>query len=225
MDYFTSDLHLSHIMSLKHRPRFTSVEEMDNTILKAFKIVKRGDRLFILGDLGWDDNKIINLLTHLTQKIKIDVFWIQGNHDKHLFDVLTLKRLHKCQSMTVKSIKDTNGNIIYNSIFLSHYPQLIYNKSHYNCFQLHGHGHIDTIDKDILDNIIFGKRLNVNIELHDFKLWNRDEVEEYMKTMPDNLDYLLLEGNDATKKIVVDTLKNIHNITNNMYNRIKGENK
>ena len=57
-----------------------------------------------------------------------------------------------------------------------------------------------------------GKRLNVNCELHDYKLWSRDEIEEYMKGMPVNIDNVLCRGNDKQKRKVKRMLKKIHKI-------------
>ena len=216
MDWFTSDLHINHITCLRHRP-FDSMEAMNSTIMDAFDCVGRGDRVFMLGDLSWDESSIRELFERLLKK-KAILFWIMGNHDKELFKKIEYPNLFKYQTLLVRGWGD------YQPLFLSHYPQLIYDKSHNGAYQLHGHGHLDTIDVPILQNIDFGKRLNVNIEFHGFKLWSRDEVEEYMKSKPVNLDYVLLHGTPEEQAKVKDALLEIRAITDRLNKEIANGN-
>lgn len=195
MDYFTSDLHLSHNATLSFRKEFNSIEEMDNDIVSAFDVVRRGDRVFILGDISWNEESIMKVFNPLFKK-KVPIYWIKGNHDDRFFKKIEHPLLKKHENLTVKGHGD------YAPLFLSHYPSIIFDKSHHGAYQLHGHGHRDTIDRPLLDNFCFGKRLNVNVEFHDYKLWTRDEVEEYMKSMPPNLDYILLHGTEEQQEKV-----------------------
>lgn len=212
MDYFTSDLHLGHIITSQIRG-FDSVEEMNNRIYEAFDILKRGDRVFILGDLSWNIESVQPLLDSIYKK-KVCIYWIEGNHDKELVKKIDHPLVKKSQTLLVKG----HGN--YQPIFLCHYPSIIYDKSHYGAYQLHGHGHKDTIDRPILDNININKRLNVNIELNNYKLWSRDEVEEYMKTQNQNLDFILLKGTEEQKQLVKDFLINLNNNIKELYEKL-----
>ena len=143
------------------------------------------------------------------------VFVIEGNHDHNWTkDFMFHPRVELCQTMTLKA-QPKNG---YRAIFLSHYPQIIYNKSHYGAYQLHGHGHIDTIDRPLLDALQMGKRLNVNCELHDYKLWSRDEIEEFMKTKPENIDFYLCKGTNRQKKKALKMIKKMGKILKGLEN-------
>lgn len=212
MDYFTSDFHLGEAYLAKCRGM--SLTEMNQILLDSLKVIKPGDRLFFLGDIGRDIELIYKFIDTVLKR-RAEFHWIQGNHDRDLIKKINIdnKRFFKYQTTIL-----THNSLFEHDIFLSHFPQLIYDKSHYGAFQLHGHGHVDTSDRPILDNMIFGKRLNVNIEFNNFKLWSRDEVEEFMKTRPENIDCLILK--DEYKKDVEKYLKRINKITQKFYNKI-----
>lgn len=205
--WFTSDLHLSHRFVTKTRG-FESVEKMNEKLYSMFDVVKKGDFVYILGDVAWETEEAKKLLDYLIMKKKVgQVIIIEGNHDFNWIGKFELHpRVKIVQTMTLKAQK-TNG---YRALFLSHYPQIIFNKSHYGAYQLHGHGHADTSDRPLLDALVMGKRLNVNCELHDYKLWSRDEIEEYMNTLPENIDYYLCRGNDSQKRKVNRILRKIN---------------
>lgn len=193
MDWFASDLHLGHGSILQYRTKFASLDKMNEAIISSFDPVMKGDRVFLLGDLGFDAEVIHKFLDKLLKQ-KIEVFWIQGNHDKDKiwkmdFEPWKAKYLHKRQGMTVKGY----GN--YHSLYLSHYPCLVWDKSHYGSYMIHGHGHTDTVDREILETFKTGHRLNVNIEFHDYKPWTRDEIEKALSDLylPDNLDSIILK--------------------------------
>lgn len=208
--WFTSDLHLNHKLAFRERPEFSSMEEMNDAIFKMFDVIKKGDDVYILGDLGWDPEIVQQLFNFLIMKKKANgVYVIIGNHDDNWMRKVTdHPRIHYCQTMFLKpQIK--NG---YHGVFLSHYPQIIFDKSHYGAFQLHGHGHSTTSDRPLLDALVMGKRLNVNCELHGFKLWSRDDVEEYMKTLPANIDNILCRGSERQQNKVKRMLKKINRI-------------
>lgn len=208
--YFTSDLHLSHMLAFKTRPEFKTMEEMNEAIFNMFDVVKKGDDVYILGDLGWDTEVVQQLFDFLIMKKKVArIFIIIGNHDENwMKGIKDHPKIHYCQTMTLKA-QPKNG---YNTLFLSHYPHIIYDKSHYGAYQIHGHGHATTSDRPLLDALVMGKRLNVNCELHDYKLWSRDEIEQEMKKLPVNIDNVLCRGNDKQKKKVIKMLGKINRI-------------
>lgn len=193
--WFTSDLHLGHKAATKYRP-FETLEEMKERLYGMFDVVKKGDFVYILGDVAYEAEDAKELFEYLILKKKVsDLYVIEGNHDNHwmgkIGDIENHKRFHVCQTKTLTPQKTPGCD---NTLFLSHYPQIIYNKSHYGAYQLHGHGHATTSDRPLLDNLVLGKRLNVNCELHDYKLWSREDIDAYMKSMPDNIDYYLCRG-------------------------------
>lgn len=221
MDWFTSDLHIGHELVRRTRG-FKTLEEMKEKIYSMFDVVEKGDRVFILGDIAWDTENAQELINYLIFKKKVsDLYIIEGNHDvtKWLGKIKTHPRLHIHQTMYVKSQKGFG----YNSLFLSHYPHIVYNKSHHGTYQLHGHGHVDTTDRPILDKLLFGKRINVCCEFYNYTLLSRQDIEDMMSVKPDNLDYVLLHGNEKQKEYVMKALKDIDYILRRMYDSIEAE--
>lgn len=208
--YFTSDLHLNHVLAFKTRPEFNTMEEMNDAIFKMFDVLKKGDDVYILGDLGWDTEIVQKLFDFLIMKKKVNsIHVIIGNHDENwMKKIKDHPKIHYCQTMTLKA-QPKNG---YNTLFLSHYPQIIYDKSHYGAYQIHGHGHATTSDRPLLDALIMGKRINVNCELHDYKLWSRDDIEKEMNKLPSNIDNILCRGNNKQVRKVKRMLKKIKRI-------------
>jgi calcineurin-like phosphoesterase family protein len=181
MKYFTSDWHLGHKLMLRlgHRP-FKTMDEMNNTIIdNMFKVLKKGDILYFLGDLGWD-NSIIDYFFNNKPK-GVQFHWILGNHDKN-----SAKYSKFCESISpIKEVK-VEGN----TIVLCHYPLTTWNKSHFNSFMLYGHHHIGSHGTDKLDVHTEGKMLNVNVEFNDYKPWSEKDILAYMKEQPDNWDFI-----------------------------------
>lgn len=206
--WFTSDLHLSHKLLVKTRG-FSSVEEMNEKLFRMFDVVNKGDIVYILGDVGYEPEDVAKLFNFLIMQKKVSkLVIIEGNHDKNWLNKVPLhKRVELYQTMLIKGRK--NGN---KPLFLSHYPHIIFDKSHYGAYQLHGHGHQDTSDKPLLDALTMGKRLNVNCELHDYKLWSRDEIGAAMADKPHNIDDFLCKGTEKQKKKVKKMLKKINKI-------------
>ena len=207
--FFTSDLHLSHKLVANTRG-FSSIEEMNEKIYRMFDVVEKGDFVYILGDVGWDADDIKKFLNYLIMKKKVDkVVIIEGNHDKNWIGKFELHpRVEIHDTLMLKSQKLNE----YRPIFLSHYPHILFDKSHHGAYQLHGHGHADTVDRPLLDALQMGKRLNVNCELNDYKLWSRDDVEEFMKTKPENIDFYLCKGTDRQKERVLKIIKKMGRI-------------
>lgn len=206
MDWFTSDLHLGHKMILPHR-QFETLEEMKEKIFSMFDVVRKGDNVYILGDISWDTQSAQELLNYIIMKKRAaNVYIIEGNHDeKWIGKVTEHPRIHYCQTLTLKA-QQKNG---YQSIFLSHYPNIIYNKSHHGAYHLHGHGHKDTLDRPLLDALQTGKRLNVCCDLSDYKLWSRDDIELAMKEKPMNIDFVLCHGSEESKKKVESIIERL----------------
>ena len=208
MDWFTSDLHIGHEL-VKNTRGFKSLEEMKERIYSMFDVLNKGDRVFILGDVAWTIEETQELVDYLICKKKVsDLFIIEGNHDaaRGIEKLKKHPRLHVCQTMYVKSQKGFG----FNSLFLSHYPHIIYNKSHFGTYQLHGHGHVDTTDRPMLDALELGKRVNVCCEFWDFKLLSRQDIEYIMMTKPTNMDHILLKGTEEQKAKVMEALKDIN---------------
>ena len=212
--WFTSDLHLSHKLVAKTRG-YGSVEEMNEKLYKMFDVVHKGDYVYILGDVGWNAEDVREFLDFLVMKKRVTkVTIIEGNHDHNWIGKFPLHpRVEIVQTMTLKA-QPKNG---YKAIFMSHYPHVIFDKSHYGAYQLHGHGHADTIDRPLLDALQMGKRLNVNCEFYG-RLLSRDDVETMMASKPENIDYYLCKGSDKQKRKVKRMLRKMGNILKSLEN-------
>ena len=180
--WFTSDWHLGHESILKgFRNVGKNVEEFADFIIdQALADIKDGDNLYFLGDLFWkysSDQKIAFFKKF--KKRNINFMWILGNHDKRFVNS-SIKFIGLYRDITVKG----------QPITLSHYPMIVWNKSHYGAWQLFGHIHLNDMTDRVMDYSRLGKQLNVNIDFHNFKVWSFDEVYEYMRTQPDNFDLI-----------------------------------
>lgn len=134
MIYFTSDSHLYHEKATNFPERkglFTvdSWAEMFYDLVNSR--VTKHDRLYILGDFAIGTHKHF-MKARISLKPK-DVWLCYGNHDgsKKMCEKIFGERFritHECK------VKDT-------PTWLSHYPHLIWPKSHYGSFHLYGHLH------------------------------------------------------------------------------------
>lgn len=188
--YFTSDLHLSHqsLMRGFRGTKFKSTEEHNKVITNNLLSIPRGSNLAILGDLFWkfSSKQAEEFFTNF-KKAGISIYIIYGNHDK-----LSWFKYSIIRSQGYKKEMSVEGQ----SISLNHYNEVVWNKSHYDSWLLYGHEHFEdatwmTAKKLPKDNMLYyGKKLNVNIELHDFKPWSFAEVKEYMDKRPHNWDFI-----------------------------------
>jgi calcineurin-like phosphoesterase family protein len=135
MIYFTSDTHFGHEKALNFPERkgfgFT-VESWEDLIVDIInKTITKHDRLFILGDFALGGGNFL-IKTRMKLRPK-DIWLIKGNHCpsdeacKRAFGE-RFRQVHECK------IKET-------PCWLSHYPHLIWPKSHYGSFHLYGHLH------------------------------------------------------------------------------------
>lgn len=179
MEYFTSDTHIGHesIIEFCKRP-FKNLDEMDYEISKNFmEILKPNDTLYHLGDIGYESRVKRFLLPIIQMGVKVNL--IEGNHDR-----VKRKKLFEWGVVGVFNMLEIRKKS-YN-ITLCHYPMLTYNKSHYDAWHLYGHHHKNTPDPEFIK----GKRLNVNVEFHEYKPWNLDEIKKYMEKQPHNWDFV-----------------------------------
>ena len=82
MKWFSSDWHLSHagVIRMSNRP-FSSVEEMDETIIQnTLSKLKKGDDLYLLGDISMKREPTIAALKRL-KEARINAHIVIGNHD------------------------------------------------------------------------------------------------------------------------------------------------
>jgi calcineurin-like phosphoesterase family protein len=183
MKWFTSDLHLGHrgILNMGAH-HFSSVEEMNNTITaNIVSKLRTGDMLYIIGDCGFNRADVKKFLDCIPQNIPVVV--VLGNHDHKIRTVFNQYRF-----VTVCDYKETK--IGSNHIVMSHYPMLVWNRSHYDSWMLYGHIHKFSNEQQKVEGILQGKTLNVNIELNNFQPYSEDDIAAYMETRGHNLNYV-----------------------------------
>jgi calcineurin-like phosphoesterase family protein len=168
MIYFSADLHLDHGNIIKYCSRpFDSVAAMDNIILSNFKVMKPGDTLYLLGDLSFNEKVASKFFDMFSE---INMVFIKGNHDSRKLQKITRER-----NIPLYALMDIK--IDAQSVTLR-----VWNKSHYNAWQLHGHSH-GTLPPQ-------GKQYDVGVDANDFAPVSWDKIKEIMKHSPNNLNYI-----------------------------------
>ena len=174
MIWFSADFHLSHVNIIKYSNRpFKSIEEMDQALINnLMNHVNSGDVLYYLGDLTFKE-KIAQDFFELTKNIEIH--YIIGNHDSQ--EVIKLARDH-CSS--VSNLMDII--IERQPITLCHYAMRVWNKSHFNAWQLFGHSHSKLSP--------LGKQYDVGVDNNNFCPISFTQLKKIMKNLPDNFNYI-----------------------------------
>jgi len=163
MIYFTSDSHFDHanIIKLSNRP-FVDINDMHSALIDNWNsTVKKNDIIYHLGDFSLNKKTHQKILTSLNGRKIL----IKGNHDKkptlddgwnEIYDILEIKFKEQL-------------------IILCHFPLLVWNKSHYKSWHLHGHCHGSLPDDS------YSLRIDVGVDCHDYFPISFDRVEELMK--------------------------------------------
>lgn len=83
--FFIADLHLNHETILKSASRpFSSVEEMNETIIQNWnRVVKDGDKVYVLGDVGFFYPLTKENTMEIIQRLNGYKFLVMGNHDMY----------------------------------------------------------------------------------------------------------------------------------------------
>lgn len=138
MKYYIADVHFGHknILNFENRP-FSDVNEMDEEYIKRWNNkVKKGDEIYILGDLSFYKGKDTNNILKRLNGMK---FLIKGNHD-YLF--LNDREFDQSLFVWVKDttmIKDGDCKIL-----LFHFPIQVWNEQHHGALHFYGHIHSNT---------------------------------------------------------------------------------
>ena len=173
MIWFTADFHLSHKNIIKYCNRpFKSVAEMDSILIDNLKErLNPKDILYFLGDLTFKE-KVAHEFFEIFEDIEI--YYIIGNHDSS--KVVNVAKKYCTSISQLKNIK-----IINQSITLCHYAMRVWNKSHYNSWQLYGHSHAT------LKSI--GKQHDIGVDNNNFFPVSFEDLVGIMKNKQDNFNY------------------------------------
>lgn len=175
MIFFTADLHLGHgnIIKYCHRP-FGDSQEMDKTIIEnTIKVCREGDMIWNLGDLSFKEKYALPYLETL-QKFGIHMAYIKGNHDDGIVDLLRHFGIPIDEQITIK----IEGQII----VLNHYAMRVWDRSHYNSWQLYGHSH-GTLPPQ-------GKQYDVGVDKNNFYPLSFNQLRIIMAKQPDNFNLI-----------------------------------
>ncbi|MYM56978.1 metallophosphoesterase [Thalassovita mangrovi] len=171
--WFTADPHFGHenVIRFCNRP-FSSVEEMDAHILKAYQArVLLDDDLWILGDFtaGKTTNEGREKLRDLFSRIPGRRHLITGNHDRPWI-----------RELPWDSVRDMADILIDGQrLFLFHYPMITFPGARRGALQLFGHVH----------NNWPGSRnsVNVGVDLWNFQPASLSEIKQRALTLPVNV--------------------------------------
>lgn len=157
MIYFTSDYHFGHRGIIKYRPQFSSLEEMEELIIKNHnKTVKPNDTIYILGDFisFYDREKTIEMIKRLNGR-KI---WIVGNHDsKKIYEDAKVAALFE-GIYDFLQIRHNKKDFV-----LCHYPFESWKNKHHGAIHLFGHVHNNTSELADIPN-----RFHVGVDENNF---------------------------------------------------------
>ena len=152
---------------------------MDNTLFINLRSkVKSGDTLYFLGDLSFDEYIAEDFFQNFRH---IKIHFIIGNHDP--------EKVIAIASEYCDSVSELKDIIVDNHpITLCHYAMRVWHKSHFNAWQLYGHSHAD------LEPV--GKQYDVGVDNNNFMPVSFEEIANFMKEQPDNINFIPPEKRD-----------------------------
>lgn len=167
--WIISDLHLGHKNILKYSGQFrggTTSEEHDAWLIDQINSkVKKGDLLYILGDVAFDEQSL-----DLVKKIKGMKILVRGNHDV----LATQKYLEYFQQ--VYGLWKYKG-----TFWLSHAP--IHPDELRGCLNIHGHVHQNSIKDSRYINACVEMTYGIPQSLDDLFETQKDQVYQTRKLM------------------------------------------
>ena len=178
MIWLTADTHFNHsnCIDFCRRP-FSDVTVMNDTLIDNWnRLVKHGDTVYHLGDFAFAKGEAGRKeVSKIRSKLNGKIHLIYGNH---CVSNKLLKLSHIFSScVPMMELK-------YNGLFfvLCHYQMTVWNRSHYNSFQLYGHSH--GMSKPV------GKQMDVGVDTNGYKPYSIDEIIEIMRTKENNRNYI-----------------------------------
>ncbi|MBD3343271.1 MAG: phosphoesterase [Candidatus Lokiarchaeota archaeon] len=146
---------------------------MDEALIGNLKeVLQSGDIVYFLGDLTFKEKKAIEFFEEFDE---MEIQYIIGNHDTK-----KILKIANNYCATVSHLKEIK--IEEQSITLCHYAMRVWNKSHFNAWQLYGHSH-GTLNP-------IGKQYDVGVDKNSFKPVSFKNLKETMYTLPDNFNYI-----------------------------------
>ncbi len=158
--FFISDLHLGHASALKWARKWRqgeTIDEHDQILIdKINSVVRPRDRLYILGDVSWKENKLF-MLDQINAK---ELYLVRGNHDDLPTDE---SRLY---------FKEIYGIYKKYNMWMTHAP--IHPDELRGCVNIHGHVHENSIRDG--QGWVDKRYINVGVEALDGVPISLDEI-------------------------------------------------
>ena len=181
MNYYISDLHIGHKNCISFDQRnFFDLKEMEETIISNWNnTVKKGDKVYILGDMFWKNEGAAETLSRLKGQKHL----VLGNHDR----VNAEMRKHFEYVKEYDEIKDNGRHVV-----LCHYPIAHWRNADYGTIHLYGHIH------QARDNRPFEeyKSLMKQREI-PYLCYNVGAMLSYMNYTPRTLDEIIKGSEDS----------------------------
>jgi len=178
MKWFSADYHFGHKNILKFCSRpFNNVTEMSTALIRNHnEIVNYDDDVYILGDLCLGDYKeAIRYLSEMSGHKYV----IPGSHDYRW-----LKRANYIWQVTGTRVLPPLVTLKLEGqlMVLCHYAMRVWDKSHYNSWNLfgHSHGRLRTV----------GKQYDVGVDSNNYRPVSLEELRVIMESKPDNVNHV-----------------------------------
>jgi len=134
MNYYISDMHLGHnnVLRFDNRP-FTSVEEMDRTLIEYWNMrVREDDHVYVVGDFSY---KSAYAPEYYLSKLNGHKHLIVGNHDG------VIMKSPKAQEYFESIAKILRINDEGRGVVLCHFPIADWEARHHGSMHVYGHIH------------------------------------------------------------------------------------
>lgn len=151
---------------------------MDDTLIINLKeSLVQGDVLYFLGDLTFKEKSAQEFFKTFSD---LEIHYIIGNHDS--LKVINIARKNCVSVSRLLDIKIENQPIT-----LCHFAMRVWNKSHFNSWQLFGHSHGSLTP--------IGKQHDVGVDVNGYFPISFDFLKQIMETRPDNFNLIYLKKN------------------------------
>lgn len=178
--YISSDSHFDHANVLKFidektgiriRPEFDTIEEMNEEIIKRHNsVVSVNDTFYHLGDVGFNKNKLNNILPRLNGKKRL----VLGNHDGSTKDWFEMYFKYFEKIMESRRMGD---------VLFTHRPAFLGETEERIKASVFGHIHEKNIDDP--------RYLNLSVEQINYTPISLDDIKEIYKNRGIEIDYKL----------------------------------
>lgn len=182
MNYYTSDTHFGHRFVSELRG-FDSTDEHDEFLIEQInKTVKKGDTLWVLGDLSMGSVKQETYALSLMKRVPSQLHFIAGNHD-------SVHPMHKKWWKMIPAFLEVFESVSPYSRMKLAGRELLMNHLPY-----HGdHQDVDRYDQYRMPDFgvpllcghvhsawqVDGAQFNVGVDMNDFKPVSQEEVIEF----------------------------------------------